>query len=59
MKKFKPRNLTAVGLSLTWFLISLFFILQDNFLGIWIPFAAVSLVIGIAAVWVLVNDQAE
>lgn len=59
MNKFKPRNLTAVGLSLTWFLISLFFIFQGNFLGIWIPFASVSLVIGIAAVWVLVNDQAE
>lgn len=59
MNKFKPRNLTAVGLSLTWFLISLFFILQGNFLAIWIPFASVSLVIGIAAVWVLVNDQAE
>lgn len=58
-KKFKPRNFTALGLAAVWFLISLFFIWQGTLLGVWIPFAAVALLIGSAALWVLLNDTLE
>lgn len=59
MKKFKPRNFTAVTLSFCWFCLSLFFISQNLLLGIWIPFAVVSAIIGALAVWVLFNDPAD
>lgn len=55
--QFKPRHITAIMLSLTWLMISLVFIIQGTMLHIWIPFAAVALVIGALAVWVLLNDR--
>lgn len=56
MKKFKPRHFTAVGLSLVWLLISLYFISQGLMVSLWSIFAIVALVIGVAAVWVLLTD---
>ncbi|MBM7050892.1 MULTISPECIES: hypothetical protein [unclassified Rothia (in: high G+C Gram-positive bacteria)] len=59
MKKFRPRNFTAVGLSITWLLISLYFISQGLMVGMWSVFAVIALCIGAAAVWVLFNDTVE
>lgn len=55
-RKFKPRHTTAVFLSVTWLLISLFFITQGTLVTLWSIFALVALLIGTAAVWVLFTD---
>ncbi|GGH58521.1 hypothetical protein [Rothia aerolata] len=57
MNNFRPRHLTAVGLSLAWLLISLFFISQGTFVTMWSIFALIALAIGAAALWVLFNDR--
>ncbi|ORC22162.1 MULTISPECIES: hypothetical protein [Rothia] len=55
-RNFKPRHTTAVFLSVTWLLISLFFITQGTLVTLWSIFALVALLIGAAAVWVLFTD---
>lgn len=55
-RNFKPRNFTPVFLSVTWLLISLFFITQGAMVTLWSIFACVALVIGAVAVWVLFTD---
>lgn len=55
-RNFKPRNFTAVFLSVTWLAISLFFIGQGTLVTLWSIFAVVAVVIGSAAVWVLYHD---
>lgn len=55
-RNFKPRNFTAVFLSVIWLLISIFFITQGTMVTLWSIFACVALVIGTAAVWVLFTD---
>ncbi|WP_326503179.1 hypothetical protein [Rothia nasimurium] len=55
-RNFKPRNFTAVFLSVIWLLISIFFITQGAMVTLWSIFACVALVIGVAAVWVLFTD---
>ncbi len=58
-KNFKPRNFTAVFLSVTWFLISIFFITQGTYVTMWSIFAVLAGVIGAAALWVLFTDTYE
>lgn len=55
-RNFKPRNFTAVFLSITWLLISIFFIIQGAMVTLWSIFACVALIIGVAALWVLFTD---
>ncbi|WP_237186114.1 hypothetical protein [Rothia nasimurium] len=55
-RNFKPRNFTAVFLSVVWLLISIFFITQGAMVTLWSIFACVALVIGAAALWVLFTD---
>ncbi|MGH1977910.1 hypothetical protein [Rothia sp. L_38] len=55
-RNFKPRNFTAVFLSVTWLLISIFFITQGALVTLWSIFACVALIIGAVAVWVLFTD---
>lgn len=58
-QRFRPRNFTAVGLSLTWLLISIYFITQGTFVTFWSVFALVALCIGVFALWVLFNDRPD
>ena len=58
-RKFKPRNFTAVMLSVIWFLVSVSFIVQGLQVMLWSIFACVALAIGVAAVWVLLTDTYE
>lgn len=55
-RNFKPRNFTAVFLSVVWLLISIFFITQGAMVTLWSIFACVALVIGAVALWVLFTD---
>ena len=58
-KNFTPRNFTAVFLSVTWFLISIFFITQGTYVTMWSIFAVLAGVIGAASLWVLFTDTYE
>jgi len=55
-RNFKPRNFTAVFLSIIWCLVSVSFIIQGMMVQLWIGFAVVALIIGGLAVWVLFTD---
>lgn len=55
-RNFKPRNFTAVFLSIIWFLVSVSFVIQGMMVQLWIGFAGVALIIGGLAVWVLFTD---
>ncbi|MDY3049528.1 MAG: hypothetical protein SOR40_07140 [Rothia sp. (in: high G+C Gram-positive bacteria)] len=58
-RNYKPRNITALLLSVSWLLISIFLYQQGTYQLFWAIFALIAGLLAAAALWVLLTDRPE